>query len=541
MSLKVKVWPPSIAFWAPNPTNTLTINRDLLLETRRNAFSHRRAVIEQKITRVQKGLLRAELDAVVQNHVKKTQGVIQQLHTLENTAQMLLYQPSTPLADATAPTTPKSSHTNTQQLLHDFVITVAPGDPSFNVESDFKIEFLSGLYNRQSQWLPAFGPWYSNMTDAAMQRRVFPKELKGNLNLQNSTSLKLMTAALETVSSATGDFFTDARHISDTNAAFCLLNGYFCMKTSSPIPSNYTELLSNLDVKMELLVNDLKQTTQGKDFAFIYSNPQQLETIAPLYKQSTYGPDFFSDHKIFSLFSSVGMFTSNKQSKPQGAPQSMDIVYLITNEVFEQDVPPFLTYQWNLRTGIIALEILVLVYLLLEVAQVSGNTVHRRIQLATLLGNQYKKPQDSQPFTTFKKRQIFSFICENYIIPTLTHKPQSAMSALFPGIVLLAIEACDAFTTSNSQNYLINLSGKKYNEVFDIINQKYTFKNTGALLQSQTALRLVVERGLNVLLSKTNPVTTTQDIINTQFGGGDDYDTLYFLILGCLPITVAII
>lgn len=65
--------------------------------------------------------------------------------------------------------------------------------------------------------------------------------------------------------------------------------------------------------------------------------------------------------------------------------------------------------------------------------------------------------------------------------------------------------------------------------------------NAQILLQAQTSLRVNVEDGLNILLSRLSPVTFATDMIKTQFGGGDDYDKIYFLILGCLPVVVAVV
>ncbi|ALE14730.1 ORF19 [Felid gammaherpesvirus 1] len=522
------------------PNKVLHINRDLLTETRRYALKYRRHVLEQHLSQVKKGLLRAELEALAQGHISTTQDVLQKLDTLESVTQHLSVKPIQSEKVNSLKTAP-TAHTKypTQRDKTSLIITIAPDDPSFHVESDFRGEFLSGLYTKQHQWLPAFGPWFTNMTDSAMQRRVFPRELRGNLNLQSSTSLKLMQAVLDTISNVTSDFFLDVRHLSDTNSALCLLNGYFYIKKNSPLPLTYVDLVSNLDEKIELLITDLKQNTQGTNFSFSYSNPQQLETIAPLSKQNTYSTDFFQDHKLFHLLVTAGVLPSQTQSK---ASQNLDVVYLITNTVFGADIPPFPVFQWNLRTGLIALEVLMLVYITLEVAQISTNTAHRRLQLATLLGGQIKT-KDSQQYKFLKRKQLFSFMCENYMIPTLQQNPQTPISSLFPGIILTAIEAVDVFDShiNKTNNHIINLSGKKYNEMFDIINQKYTFKDPQAILHAQTAFRLTIEKGLNLLLSSTNPSSAITKIISTEFGGGDDYDNLYFLILGCLPVSVAII
>nr|BEG23010.1 homolog of EHV2 ORF19 DNA packaging tegument protein UL25 [Macronycteris gammaherpesvirus 1] len=533
-------WHPSVAIWFPNPKNRLHIDKSSLTETKRFALQLRRSIVDNEINRIKVGLLGLELNHLAETQTETTQEILRDLDILEQvTTQMTQdiqpQKPSTPIS----PTIDKQKPTiQSQNQKQDLMITISPDGPTFTVTSDFRTEFLSGLYHRQSQWLPSFGHWYQDMTDNAMQRRVFPKELKGNLNFQNSTSLKLISSVLDTLASVTEDIYTDIRHLSDINAALCLINGYYCLKTGYQIPTTYSDLLHDLDKKIVLLATDLKQENSSTDFSFVISNPNQFETIAPLNKQGTYAADFFSSHKIFLLMAANGMFPHSKNKPMGGDPLNRDIVYLITNNVFSQDIPPFMTHQWNLRVGLKALEIFIVVYIILENAHISGNTISRRLQLATLLADQYKPQKLNQ---VFKRGYLFSFLLTNYVIPCLTHFSNTPASSLFPGVIQLALESVNTKLLNVSSNQLINLSGKKYDGIFQILNQKLVFKDIHALIQAQTALRLTVEEGLNLILSKGAPLMSISNIMTTQFGGGDDYDTLYFLVLGCLPVTLPVV
>ncbi|BBB06468.1 hypothetical protein [Rhinolophus gammaherpesvirus 1] len=551
MSHNKRRWSPSVAFWSPSPKNSLYIDRESLTETRRHALRIRRALLQNRVNKMKSGLLTLELDNLARLQVGSARAVLSDLQLLELATLNLDTNHGPPVI----PPTPKSPSSvgpsddgdpqthSTQHQSREMIISISPDGPSFSVNDSFRTEFLSGLYHRQTQWLPFYGPWYSSMTDSAMQRRVFPKELKGNINFQNSTSLKLITSVLDTLASVTEDIYSDLRHMSDTNAALCLINGYHCLRTNSPLPVTHSDLLVDLDKKIEFLVGDLKQDTSRTDFSFLYSNPKQMETMAPLNKQGTYAQDFFLNHKLFHLMESAGMFTHSKQTHPGSGGSTTgsgkDVVYLITNSVFGQDIPPFLTHQWNLRTGLKALEVLIVVYILLESANVGGNTVHRRLQLSTLLPEQLKRTQH-KPGQFARRGVVFSFLVKNYMVPILTHHPQTPSSSLFPGVMLLATESADMRSTKSSSQ-LVNLSGRKFDELFEILNQKLVFRDAHALIRAQTSLRMTVETGLNLLLSKASPITSAAEIINTQFGGGDDYDTLYFLVLGCLPVTMPVV
>lgn len=89
---------------------------------------------------------------------------------------------------------------------------------------------LGNLYGNINQWVPSFGPWYRTMSANAMQRRVFPKQLRGNLNFTNSVSLKLMTEVVAVLEGTTQDFFSDVRHLPDLQAALILSVAYLLLQ-----------------------------------------------------------------------------------------------------------------------------------------------------------------------------------------------------------------------------------------------------------------------------------------------------------------------
>nr|AEL29763.1 hypothetical protein [Bovine gammaherpesvirus 4] len=528
--------PTSVRFWVPHPNNALSINRSSLREIKRNALNYRRAYLRMGLEKKRRNLLSAELDSLCQAQVVQSTHLISDLEALK--------QHVATIQDAQPPPTEikqtKIQSGDSQQGGKVYTIYIVPTDPGFTVEDDFRLEFLASLYTQQNQWLPSFGPWYAALTDNAMQRRVFPRELRGNINFQNSTSLKLMTEVLSILTSSTTDFFSDIRHLSDTNAALCIINGYYCHKKMAPVPTSIDELLHDLDDKLSYLITDLKNKTSTTGFKFTYPDTKQKHTLAPLVKDSAYQENFFTHHGIYELLAQAGMLFSNKH-KDANHP-STDIIYTITNSIFGQDIPPFGGYQWNLRVGLKALEFFIISYLLLESAQISiTSRANRRLNIQALLGSKFQKPtQVVNPL--FKKNQVFSFLIENYLKPIMKHDPNTPVSFLFPGVSLLAIESHFSSTSSVTPvNQLINLSSNRFREIFEMLNQKFTFKDSNAMIQARTSLRLLIEDGLGTLLAKQSPKTTAQEIIKTQFGGGDDYDRTYFLVLGFLPVTVAVV
>ncbi|AJE29660.1 ORF19 [macacine gammaherpesvirus 12] len=530
--------PTTSNFWTPHPNNVLFIHKPSLMEEKRNAFVMRNRQLALRVHALKKNLLRLELDNVLQTHQRETEMVMRDIETIQDM-----------VGDLRAPNkNPAETERSTDQLPKiapptrgdTFVVTIAPGDAGFTVNQDLRLELLPGLYMNQNQWLPQYGPWYSSLTDNAMQRRVFPRDLRGNTNFQNSTSLKLMSAVISTIASITQDFYADIRNISDTQAALCLLNGYYSHRTGTPLPDTREGLWNNLGAKLALLISHLKQNTKGLGFEFTYSNSKQRTSLAPLNKETKYHADFFTNHVVFATLTQSGLLPGSKNPGTGQAP-GPDLVYIIATTVFGEDVPPFQAYQWNLRAGLSALGCLVLVYVLLELAQVTPKSPHRRLNLTSLLGERFSQVED-QPVSRqyLKKGQLFDFLTENYISPLLTHAPDAPSSFLFPGVYLTALEARSISHLKHARPF-VNLTGSRFNEIFDILNQKLTFRDAGSLVQAQTSLRLTAEEGLATILSHPSPPGLAHEIMKNQFGVHDDYDRLYFLVLGYLPVATSIV
>ena len=88
-------------------------------------------------------------------------------------------------------------------------------------------------------------------------------------------------------------------------------------------------------------------------------------------------------------------------------------------------------------------------------------------------------------------------------------------------------------------HYAINLTGQKFDTLFEIINQKLLFHDPAAMLAARTQLRLAFEDGVGVALGRPSPMLAAREILERQFSASDDYDRLYFLTLGYLASPVA--
>lgn len=421
---------------------------------------------------------------------------------------------------------PRNSPSNT--------VTIFPGDPSFDIEDSLPKKIWPMLYMQQHRWLPSYGPWYIQFTSAAMQRRHFPRELRGQANFQNSMSLKLLTTVSDVINRISLDFYSDLRNITDTMSGLCLISAYYSIKTNSPPPTSLAELTANLSRKIYLIIKDLRKKNGNFSF-FFHVDPRSTLSLAPSNQNTMYAPTFFDRHIIYSLFNDVNMFSTSRSTQEVGR----DMVLTITQALFGENVPPFSSYQWNLRTGIKCVEQFLLMYMLLENQFTLPATGNRRLHLDTLLGETFKNNISRQlhpEIASASPDYLFSFLMDNYFIPSIMKYPNLSMSALFPGIFLAALEASNP-TSLNS----IHLNESRFKDIFNIIMQTNVLQNAQELIYHRSSLRIACENGTANILSTISPSTTLKDILRTQFMAATPYDFVYFLVLGALPVTVAVV
>nr|ABO48399.1 DNA packaging tegument protein UL25 [Wood mouse herpesvirus] len=510
----------------PNPQNTLRIDAEALAETRRlaaRAWDLKYHMIKQGM---HQRMLRAELDNLEILEKGHSAALTTNLSLLANTLLDLPATPESPRGKEKGLPPPSRVEPRTEGV---YTVTVYPGDPAFEIQDSLPQKIWPMLYLHQQRWLPSYGPWHIRFTSSAMQLRNFPRNLRGQANFQNSMSLKLITSLTDVISRISLDFYSDLRHLSDTMSALCLMTAYYSEKTQTPLPTNLQELLGNITAKVTLLVRDLKRAAANKGFNF---NKNHSSLLPP--QGGVYSNDFFQEHALYALFRTAGMLASSSSSEYPKA----DSVLAITAAVFGDNIPPFAAYQWNLRSGLQALESFILLFLLLDVNVPPAS--NKRLHLETLLGESYSKgsrPPTHRPGPLDSGGSVFNFLIESFLVPTLLHRPTTNMSALFPGLYLVQLE----FSAGASTPHAIHLADVKFREIFNILIQSNVFQDSQELIRAKQALRIRCEAGSGNLLESLSPGTTMRDIIRKEFMAQDVYDFVYFCVLGALPVTVAVV
>lgn len=492
-------------------------------------------------TQLKKRLLRLELDGLARAQLDSSARLMRDLDTLE--AHVLSSRGTEKEGEHGKPLSTGDKVANTLEPKASSVggILIVPGDSGFAFQADFRMEFISYLYAQPQMWLPSYGPWFTRIVATVMQRRVFPKELKGNTNLQNSISLALMKELLSTVANITSDVYADGRHVSDTLACLCILNAYYCKKRAVPIPSDMGGLLDKLAEKLSVFITDFREYANVSDggYNFVSHDIRQRETYVPVNKGLVYERGFFGTHKVFNFLVQCGILALFDPLAPSWAraPDHVDLIYVITSTILGENVPPFMTYQYNLRAGLVALEILMLVYTLSEFANpVGAASASRRLQLRTLLGDSFTQVPCRGMLGRLK---VLSYLLDNYFRQMVLHDISRPMSDIFPGACLVSMEA--RHLRDSSPGKFVNLTGQQFNDILDTIVQRRLILDLKQLYVSKVKMRLALEAGLSVILSAPNPTILAQDILRNSFAAEDDYDRLYFIVLGCLPVAVPVV
>ncbi|ADW24360.1 tegument protein [Cricetid gammaherpesvirus 2] len=518
-------------YWAPSPRNILHLDPNTLNQGSVLADQLWDKQVLEHQTRVKNNLLRIELD-----HVEHSQLTLNRdlEHGLAAVSEYLRginpENPKNVIVPGPCPSPQEES-----PPLRPHTVLIFPGDPGFQVTDTIQANIWPLLYMQQQKWLPSFGPWYSRLTTLAMQKRAFPRELRGSANFQNSMSLKLMQTVSNTICNITSDFYSDARNLPDSMAALCLLSAYACKTLKTAPPATVSDLLGDIPQKVQVLVSDLKKC-KGP-FRFSPNSREYANSLAPPRQEGRYNAGFFDNHSLYNLLVREQILVPPESA----APPQTDILFTITASIFDGEIPPFMSHQWNLRAGLTALSHIILLYLLLESPSGPFLSPHPRLNLQTLLGDSFKQPHTSASrFALLQgsnKDHLFSFLITNYMKPVLVSAPTTPMSKIFPGIYILTLEAGQPARPTAP---FVPLGGTSYAHIFEIISQSMVIKNMLELVHHKSLLRMTCETGSGVLLEAASPQTVMRDILNIHFMGVDAYDAVYFSVLGALPVTVAV-
>ncbi len=211
--------------WAPSLRNSLRVSPEALrvspeaLELAEREAERARSERWDRCAQVLKNrLLRVELDGIMRDHLARAEEIRQDLDAVvafsDGLESMQVRSPSTGGRSAPAPPSPSPAQPFTRLTGNaQYAVSISPTDPPLMVAGSLAQTLLGNLYGNINQWVPSFGPWYRTMSANAMQRRVFPKQLRGNLNFTNSVSLKLMTEVVAVLEGTTQDFFSDVTRL----------------------------------------------------------------------------------------------------------------------------------------------------------------------------------------------------------------------------------------------------------------------------------------------------------------------------------------
>ncbi|ANC96536.1 DNA packaging tegument protein UL25 [macacine betaherpesvirus 9] len=446
------------------------------------------------------------------------------------------------------------SETVTSQHTVPKQVTITQIDPAIHFTDNFRNEMIETFYNNSHMWNYTFGSWFYKM------KRIFfnDQKIKRMLKLTYIDSLSISKELLSVVISAMEQITVYPmydNHVSDFEAGLCLLAAYFSTYNDCSLSEKSTliDVVHNLSFIFRHLNTEIisQKNISDLNFYFGFKDPNNMKFFIPLCKGRHYAVNTFAEHilvKILITKNIIRILPGEKictggilvESQLTGALSNDKLLYwtqILLRPKLGKDIPIFVHEQQYLRSGIVAIESL---FLLWQVLNSESIFIKRtgKFYLTTLFPHVSKNDFSENNFAS-GNIQNFEFLMRNYVIPTYILNTDITISGLFPGLIGIIVNESVRLgwnhQKKNTQENILH-SQTKENPFATYIRSQLEESSELIILEKHDDILFHFEHGLNVTLSLALPRHRLFAMASSLFNVSDIYDFLYFIVLGFVPI-----
>ena len=502
--------------------------------------------------KILKNLLKTELD-VLQAHVQtECPKLNTNLRDIEN-ALLLENQKIIPSSE---------THSVLEESLQAKTVTqvtITQIDPAIHFTENFRPEMIKTFYNNTQMWSYTFGAWFYKL------KRAFftDSKLKRMLKLTYVDSLSITQELLSISINALEQITIYPMHdnlVSDLEAGLCLLTAFFASYPGTFLTENikFVDVIQNLSQIFRYLNTEILATKNAspQDFYFGFNDPDKMKYFIPLCKGRHYAINTFSNHILIKIFIKKGVIKQVPgdqmskghvviESKLTGTLTDDKLLYwtqILLQPKLGKEVPIFVHQQQYLRSGIVAIESLYLLWQILNSESIFGKRTGK-FYLTTIFPHVNAEDVTETEFSSVNI-QNFEFLMKNYVVPTYLANNESTISTLFPGLISIVVNESVRLGWDHNQNTLTQTnalhSQTKDNPFVEYIRSQLEETAELAVLEKHDKILFHFENGLNVTLSLALPRHRLFAMASSLFNVADLYDFLYFLVLGFIPVATVI-
>nr|ABM92124.1 capsid associated tegument protein [Anatid alphaherpesvirus 1] len=446
-------------------------------------------------------------------------------------------------------------------------VQIVKNDTPLRYDTNLSTDLLTIIYSTRggssaSGWGVLFGTWYRALQDGLITEwPVVSKRLDQRDGRQSKT---FMTTAIVSLQ-ATGRLYVGVRHYTALECAILCLQLHHRITSAKTKcqPFNYAssaigmveQLPAYLDNFIERLASDCGRLCYRFDMDRLPKGqfaiqPRSGERIA------------LSGHCVLAMLIKHGVLPlSPGVAAPDGLARDVDKsqrayvdeVNKAAGAVFGRAQPLFLMEDiTQLRATINTITSLILMRKLLWNTNVYADRMCNNFQIGTLLPgavpsdrlNRGASNGGAAGAQTMKSdNRNFAFLCERYMASLYAADPQTEITQMFPGLVALCLDARN-IKTQNATRHVLDVSTNRAQAALlrliavELQNRSKTISvPIQEVLTTHDAVALQYEEGLATLMQQARLKNTLSDGRRLlQFNVNSDYDLIYFLCLGYIPL-----
>nr|APO39189.1 DNA packaging tegument protein UL25 [Human betaherpesvirus 6A] len=436
-------------------------------------------------------------------------------------------------------------------------VAITPLDPFIRFTDDFRGEMINTFFNNAHMWNFTFGSWFYKL------KRVFYNEpgLRRAFKLTNVDSLtiskELLAVTVNALEQATV-YPIFGSEMSDLEAALCILAAFYSTYENSQIDERTTlvDVITLLPVIFRLLgseITALKNVSPSGTY-FGFNDPSCMKFFVPMRKGKHYAENTFGNHVLIKMLLGRGVMQKipgekisqnfDVEARLHGAIKNDVLVYWtyqLMRPKLGNNVPIFIHDQHYLRSGLVAIESLFLLWRILN----SESLFNKRVGkfLLTSVFPQLENVDFAENNFEAGNIQNFEYLMHHYVVPMYNLQNDISISTLFPGLVAVCVNESVRLgwehKCAGAPSDAVQVQSKE-NPFVEYIRAQMEQQADVAILEKHDCILFHLENGLNITLSFTLPRQRLFAMASSLFNVNDTYDFIYFLVLGFLPIPAVI-
>ncbi|UHJ15532.1 UL25 DNA packaging virion protein [Bovine alphaherpesvirus 5] len=444
-------------------------------------------------------------------------------------------------------------------------VQIAKNDPPLEYDTTLAADLLAMVYTARAGGGSAgivFGTWYRTLQDRLIAER--PLATRGMDYRDGRMSRTFMAAAVAALQSSGRMYVGNRAYSAFECAVLCLHLAHRATVGGARSPVTFVGLVEQLPAYLDALARAIDEGAARRvQYAFDFERLPRGQFQAPGGGAGRYERGALEAHAVVAALQRLRVLPAipgalgGGGAAPARAADADGVAYV---DDVHRAAGAFLARAQNLflaedqsllRATVDAITALLLVRRLLWNGNVYADKLRNNFQIGTLVPGaaapgEVARGADGGPDGAVGARSgdaNLTFLCTRYVARVYEACPEVEVTQLFPGAAALALDALAPRSAAGAPRAISVAGGRHQGGLLRLVALELENRHRAApapvveVVAAHDAVALQYERGLGVLMQQPRLRRALDETRRlSQFNVASDYDLLYFLCLGFVPL-----